>query len=171
MEKWMPVVGLENFYEVSNLGNIKSLIRQGKTNYGIRNYGGKILKPFIGKIGYPVVNLTLKNYRKQYLIHRLVLEAFCGSPLNNMEGCHNDGNKENCKLENLRWDTRSNNALDRRNHITWQGGENSKLAKLTKQQASEIKYSKESLKTLAKKYNVGTTTISRIKNNKSWIHI
>jgi len=171
MEKWLPVVGLENLYEISNCGNVRSLVREGKTSYGIRKYGGKNLKPIYASNGYPFVNLTDKNFRKQFFIHRLVLESFVGKCPENMEACHADGNRKNCNLDNLRWDTRSNNALDRRNHPTWQGGENSVSSKLTKEQAIQIKYSKESLKTLAKKYNIGTTTVSRIKNNKSWIHI
>ena len=171
MEIWKPVPNLEQFYEISNLGNIRSLIRKGKTQYGERTYGGKVIKCFISSSGYPCVNLTTKNFRKQYLVHRLVLEAFVGPCPNNMEGCHNDGNRKNFKLDNLRWDTRSNNALDKRNHLTWQGGENANGAKLTTDEARYIKYSKESCKKLAIKFKIGATTVSRIKSGKSWSHV
>jgi hypothetical protein len=171
MEIWKPVPSLEEFYEISNLGNIRSLIRKGFTSYGERTYGGKLVKHFISSNGYPCVNLTTKNFRKQYLIHRLVLETFVGKCPDGMEGCHNDGNRKNYVLSNLRWDTRSNNALDKRKHGTWQGGENANGVKLTTDEAIYIKYSKESCNKLAKKFKIGATTVSRIKSGKSWIHI
>ena len=48
MEIWKPVTtfGLEKYYEVSNLGNVRSLERTGQTNYGKRFYGGKSINPF-----------------------------------------------------------------------------------------------------------------------------
>ena len=42
---------------------------------------------------------------KTRLVHRLVLETFVGAAPAGMEGCHNDGNRFNKRLENLRWDT------------------------------------------------------------------
>jgi hypothetical protein len=171
MEIWKKVLGLEEFYEVSNLGNVRSLERDGVTNYGKRKYGGNNLKSFIALSGYPSINLTKKGFRKQYLLHRLVLEAFIGKCPDGMEGCHNDGNRTNCKLDNLRWDTRSNNALDKRNHATWQAGQNNGNSKLTNLQAKEIRESKLSCKKLAKMYKVGATTISRIKNKQAYINV
>lgn len=171
MEEWKPVVGLEEFYEVSNLGNIRSLVRKGIANYGERFYGGKNVKPFIATSGYLSVNLTKKNYRKQYLLHRIVLEAFVGKCPEGMEGCHNNGNRLDSRLENLRWDTRSNNALDKRNHLTWQAGQNNGNAKLTNEQAKEIKQSKLSANKLTKIYNVSQTTILRIKRGESYINV
>lgn len=161
----MPVVGLEEFYEVSDLGNVRSKNRIGKTLFGNRKYGGNILKPFTHANGYPTVNLTKKNYRKQFSIHRLVLDAFKGMCPQNMEACHLNGIRSDARLINLRWDTRSNNALDKRNHQTWQGGENNGNAKLTNKQAEVIKTSNLSTKELSKIYNVCQTTIQRVKSN------
>ena len=79
MEIWKDVLGLEQYYEVSNLGNIKSKVRTGITNFGERTYGGKVVKPFLSTVGYPTVNLTYKGYRKQFHVHKLVLEAFNGN--------------------------------------------------------------------------------------------
>lgn len=171
MEIWKPVLGLEEFYEVSNLGNVRSLVRKGVTNYGEREYGGKNVNPFIASTGYLSVNLTKKKYRKQYLVHRLVLQAFYGDCPNGMEGCHQNGDRSDARLENLRWDTRSNNALDKRNHKTWQAGEINGSSKLTNKQAKEIKDSKISSNKLAKIYNVSQTTILRIKHGKSYINV
>lgn len=168
MENWKKIPDLEDFYEISDLGNIRSIQREGVTLYGKRLYGGKTLKPLIHSTGYPCVNLTKKGYRKQFFIHRLVLEAFVGKCPKNMEACHLNGVRSDARLVNLRWDTRSNNALDKRKHKTWQGGENNGNAKLTNEQALEIKKSKLSSIKLAKIYGVGQTTILRIKHQQSY---
>lgn len=51
-------------------------------------------------------------------IHRLVLAAFVGAPPEGLIGCHNDGNKLNNHVSNLRWDTYSSNMLDAVKHGT-----------------------------------------------------
>ena len=160
----MPVLGLEFYYEVSNLGKVRSLKRTGITNYGKREYGGKFINPFICNSGYLAVNLTKKGYRKQYLLHRLVLEAFLGKPPEGMECCHNNGIKIDCKLENLRWDTRKNNHKDQIIH-----GTKPKVSKkITKEIAEEIKELQDKLHEISKKYNLSKIQIWRIKTNKAW---
>ena len=173
MEIWKPVVthNLQNFYEVSNLGNIRSLPRTGKTPYGTRIYGGKIVKPFVSSYGYLVVNLTFKNFRKQCTVHTLVLETFVGKAPKGMECCHNDGNPLNSKLENLRWDTRKNNHADKKLHGTWLIGSKNPYSKLTEEQAFFIKHSKMPLKKLAQKYNVSISCVSKIRYGEFWKHI
>lgn len=168
-EIWKPILGMENFYEISNFGNIKSLERDGKTSFGARKYGGKNVNSFVSKNGYPSVNLTKKDFRKQFSVHRLVLEAFIGKCPEGMEACHTDGNRLNFNLSNLRWDTRQNNALDKRNHKTWQGGENCGTSKLKIEQVRYIRENKTELNSiLAKKFNVSLNTISRIKKGETW---
>jgi hypothetical protein len=51
-------------------------------------------------------------------VHRLVLEAFVGPCPEGMVGCHNDGDPLNNRLDNLRWDTPSNNERDKWVHGT-----------------------------------------------------
>jgi len=171
-EIWKPIYGWEIYYEISNLGNVRSLEREGRTSFGLRKYGGKTVNSFVHSNGYLCINLTKKGMRKQYLLHRLVLESFVGECPLGMEACHRDGNRLNAQLANLRWDTRSNNALDKRNHITWQGGENSGTSKLKVEQVIYIKNNKKiPTKILAEKFNVSLTTILKIKANQSWILI
>jgi uncharacterized protein YeaC (DUF1315 family) len=164
MENWMDVLGLEDYYQISNLGNVKSKKRIGITNYGKRFYGGNLVKPFISTVGYPAVNLTYKGYRKQFHIHVLVLEAFVGKKPKGMECCHNNGIKTDCKLENLRWDTRKNNHKDQKIH-----GTKAKVGiKINQQLANEIKKLDEKVCQISKKYNLSVTQIWRIKNKKAW---
>jgi hypothetical protein len=171
MEIWKDVVDWEQYYEVSNMGNVRSKIRKGTTNFGERTYGGKTLKSFIHMNGYPTVNLTTSTKRKQSSVHRLVAEAFLGRCPDGMECCHNNGNPKDATLENLRWDTVSNNHSDKKNHGTWGGGQNSASAKLNEQQAKNVKYSKKPLSYFAEKYNMSIGGLSKIRYGESWKHI
>lgn len=101
MEKWKPVKGFEN-YEVSDMGNIKSL------NY---NHTGeaKILKPGKQRGGYLYINLYKNAKRYSKKIHRLVAEAFIPNPEGKPQVNHIDGNKKNNKLSNLEWSTNQEN--------------------------------------------------------------
>lgn len=168
MEIWKNMYGWEDLYEISNLGNIKSKQRNGKTMFGERAYGGNVVNPIKTSSGYPAVNLTKSGVRKQMHIHVLVLETFVGKRPDKYEACHNNGNRLDYRLDNLRWDTRKNNHADMHKHGTAQIGKNANRPKLNKYLASEIKTSNLMVKELAEKYGVSKTQIWRIKTNKSW---
>lgn len=88
-EIWKPVVNYEGEYEVSNLGRVRSL------------KSGKLLKPCgIGK-NYLRVCLCKDGERKNYLIHRLVVEAFISPIPQGMVVNHKDENPSNNCVENL----------------------------------------------------------------------
>lgn len=171
-EIWKNVVSLPDYYEVSNLGNVRSKSRKGITNFGERAYGGNVvLKKINHKNGYDVVNLTTKNSRKQYLVHRLVIEAFIGEKPIGMECCHNNGDRKDNRLKNLRWDTRKNNHADKLLHGTWQYGERIGTSKLKEWQAKEVKYSNVPLKELSKKFNVSMGCVEKIRYLQSWKYL
>ena len=71
-EIWMPVVGYEGLYEVSNKGRVKSL------NYRSYKNIQKILIPHKSAGGYLTIGLTKNGKRNTKQIHRLVYEAFVG---------------------------------------------------------------------------------------------
>ena len=102
MEQWRPVKGYENLYEVSNMGNIRSL------NYR-RTRKTKILKPIIDRYGYLSVVLCKNSNQQHKSIHRLVADAFIHNPEGKLEVNHIDGDKTNNKASNLEWSTRSEN--------------------------------------------------------------
>lgn len=132
-ETWRPVVGYESFYEVSDLGRVRSLPRLvrhgGRCALDVMiKKGGRVLKPSDHEKGYLIVNLRGRTQ----LVHRLVLEAFRGPCPDGMEGCHfPDSTRTNCRLDNLRWDTRKSNHADKIVHGTSLRGERSPRAKLT----------------------------------------
>ena len=104
-EHWLPVVGYEGLYEVSDQGRVKRLARVGKSWV----LPERILKGCHTHQGYVQVGMFGKSKR----VHRLVLEAFVGPCPEGMVACHYDDNKENNRLENLRWDTERENMWDR----------------------------------------------------------
>ena len=91
----LPVVGFEDFYEISSKGRI--------SNYR------KILNPFVNNSGYLVIDLRVNGIRYKKLMHRLVAEAFLDNPFNKKEVNHKDGNKLNNSIDNLEWVTSSEN--------------------------------------------------------------
>ena len=107
---WLPVVGHEGRYEVSDAGQVRSLDRVIVQRNGIdRPVRGKILKSGPMPSGHQHVVLEGKDDRT---VHRLVLEAFVGPCPPGMEACHNNDIPSDNRLENLRWDTKSRNAFD-----------------------------------------------------------
>ena len=117
-ETWKTIIGYKGYYKVSNLGRIKSLPRIVPMSDG-RKYKvkGKKLKPAFDGVYYHVA-LSKGSKERIFLVHRLVLETFVGPCPEGMESCHNDGNSANNTLDNLRWDTKKANQLDRVSHGT-----------------------------------------------------
>lgn len=128
LEQWLPVVGHEGSYEVSDQGRVRSLPRavvrrHYKGHLVPHTVRGRILKVCANGDGYSTVSLGKNNTVRT---HRIVAEAFLGpSPFLKAEVCHNDGNGLNNYASNLRWDTRSNNHKDKVKHGThnWGNGE------------------------------------------------
>ena len=108
-EIWKDIKGYEGLYQVSNLGNVKSLGRityGGK--YGTHKLKEKILKT-TGTGKYYQVILRKNSKNKSFYIHRLVGIAFIDNINNYSDINHKDGNTHNNNLNNLEWCTRSDN--------------------------------------------------------------
>lgn len=109
-ERWKPVLGWENWYEVSDMGRV----RRTAPNHGAILGRCKKLSP--DKAGYLCVSLNRPGVQERSSVHRLVLEAFVGLAPDGHECCHYDGNAMNNWLSNLRWGTPQDNADDRVRH-------------------------------------------------------
>lgn len=104
-EIWRDIKGFEGKYQISNLGNIKSL------NY-MRTGKEKLLKKGINGRGYYFVNVTKNNKYKNLLMHQEVAKAFIKNEDSKKTDInHKDGNKLNNNVSNLEWCTRSENIL------------------------------------------------------------
>lgn len=174
-EQWKPVVGYEGFYEVSDLGRVKSLERTCKTAHGKgwRTVKGRMLYIHTDRRGYQTVQLC--NVEKvTHLIHRLVMAAFVGRCPDGMEVCHGDGNPRNNQLSNLRYDTHENNCADMVEHGTATIGENNGHSKLTEKEVSEIKWAlSHGFKgiEIADYFGVSSSSVSNINTNQKWRHV
>jgi hypothetical protein len=73
----------------------------------------------VGKRGYPVLSLRQNGKMVLRTAQQLVLAAFVGPRPDQMDGCHEDGDRTNCKLEHLRYDTCKNNNADKVRHGTY----------------------------------------------------
>lgn len=107
MEIWKNVIGFEGLYEVSNLGNIKSLGKGKSTNSLTKLERIIILR--VKNNGYLQAKLSKDGIRSHLLAHRLVAKAFIPNPNNLPEVNHIDSDKQNNKLENLEWISSSGN--------------------------------------------------------------
>lgn len=95
-EIWKDLIGYEGLYQVSNLGNIRSL------NYRKTN-AIKQLKYRINHKGYFDVQISKKAKTKRMFLHRLVARTFIPNPNNLPQVNHIDGNKLNNNVNNLEW--------------------------------------------------------------------
>lgn len=110
-ELWMPIVGYEGWYEVSDIGRVKRL-RKIHYNHGNGNIVERehILTPSKDRKGYSVVILSNagKN-KKHFKVHRLVAQAFVDNPNNKPQVDHINRDKSDNRACNLRWVTNSEN--------------------------------------------------------------
>lgn len=110
-EIWKDIKNYENYYQVSNLGRVRSLDRIIKDIKSERFYKGKILKLTLCNWGYLTISLKRNSKSKKFLVHRLVAEAFIPNP-NNLEVInHKDENKLNNTVDNLEWCSLKDNML------------------------------------------------------------
>lgn len=96
-EVYKPVKGYEKFYEVSNLGNVKSLRRNC------------LMAQIPNSMGYLRVCLTDGTNKRRAFVHRLVAEAFLDKPCGKNVVNHIDFNFLNNSAENLEWVTQKEN--------------------------------------------------------------
>lgn len=109
-EIWKDVKDYEGLYQVSNMGNVRSLDKESWNGSGWFIKKGRILKPAKDKKGYLYVNLHKDGKSKTRFTHRLVMMAF--SPCENMDKLevdHINTITDDNRLENLKWVTRKEN--------------------------------------------------------------
>ena len=106
IEEWKSVVGYEGLYEVSSYGRVRSLDRYDRMN---RFWKGRILNLCTDGGGYLFVALSSNGKEKNYLVHRMVAQAFIPNPDNLPEVNHKDEDKMNNSVDNLEWCDREYN--------------------------------------------------------------
>jgi hypothetical protein len=98
-ERWKPILGYEGMYEVSDHGRVRSL-KRGKVH---------LMRCFVWGAGYVYCSLS-NGGRRIFTVHRLVAQAFHGSPPPGRDEInHIDGDKTNNRAANLEWCSRLEN--------------------------------------------------------------
>ena len=100
--KWLPVIGFEKYYLVSDSGQIWSIRRN------------KLLQPKTDRYGYRVVCLSIGGKPRHRTIHRLVAEAFIDNPKHLTTVNHINEIKTDNRVSNLEWSS----IFDNNNHGT-----------------------------------------------------
>lgn len=120
--EWRPVVGYEGYYEVSSIGQVRSVTRVIHVrNQADRTCPGKILKLTDDTHGYLQAGLYVGSRGRHIKVHRLVAEAFIrpGNPGEDVR--HLDGDRLNNRADNFAWGTRAENMQDAVRHGTTRG--------------------------------------------------
>ncbi len=191
-EVWLPVVGWEGLYEVSDHGSVRSLDRciTQANRWGTfeRLYRGKVLQPTENSHGYNAVCLSRDGHVKNRKVGRLVAEAFLGPCPESMELCHGPAGQEDDSLSNVSWGTKSKNlGEDKLRDGTDPRGDRNGFARLTQNDVLEIHrlYNSErhlrhagnrhmlsgrawTRKALAMKFGVSESTIGAVLSGETW---
>lgn len=159
------VDGFEGRYAVSKEGRIWSYPKPGRNGHS-----GKWLNGSSDKDGYREVRLNSyagapAQHRK---IHRVVANAYIPNPMNLPHVNHINGLKTDNRVENLEWTTHAENMSHARLNNLATKPENARHTKLNWKAVVAIRFSDESPKSLATKYNVSEATISRVLAHKIW---
>lgn len=151
---------LNRHYKIGSFGTVLS----AKT--------GKPMKLQKTRDGYFRVGITISGKVKKYLVHRLVAKTFIRLPKEGEVVNHKDGNKENNHYLNLEWtDVSGNNKHAFSLGLNSNLGEKNPRSILTEDDVIIIYKSLldgVSLKYLAERYCVGSSTIKSIKAKKNW---
>jgi len=187
-ENWLPVVGYEELYEVSDQGRVRSLDatreydridhHSGRTIHVCRRHRGRLLRSGVrsstNRKGYLTLTLCRDDGQRDHLVHRLVLEAFIGPCPEGMEARHfPDNDAANNRLENLAWATHTKNCNDQVTHGTICYGERQGSSKLTIHDIEKIfslRRNGRGCTQIGKMIGIHVRHVYRILNGERWAH-
>jgi len=175
-EVWMPVIGFEGFYEVSNFGEVRSLERLGvhscRWGNALMKFPAKKMSISTSKNGYQCVKLKLPGEKpKHCLVHRLVMAAHVGLPPSESHQVnHIDGDKKNNLISNLEYCSSHQNLRHCIDVLGKKRGEGMPH-KVTEAGVRAIRSDKRMLKEIARDYGVTMAAISSIKTRRNWAHV
>ncbi len=166
-EIWKPLINWEGIYEVSNMGNVRSVDRYVVQRNYKRFCKGQNIKITKHKSGYGIVTLRNSGIQKVSKVHQLIMNTFNPNKTGKkLEINHIDGNTMNNRLDNLEWCTHQENLQHASKH---------KLLSVYKPinqydlQGNFIK-KWDSMKEAREYYNFGINSLNRACKSKSGIH-
>lgn len=180
LEVWKPIPGFDG-YEISNYGNVRSYFTKNGddatrsckgSTWHLANKPQRVLKPGLSQ-GYKFVTLLKRGDRFVYRVHVLVALVFLGDRPVGMNVCHNDDDKLNNYLGNLRYDYQKNNVADalRNGKINRQrrirpipAPTKTRPSKDQAREIRELAFNKISLTEIGRMFKITKSGISRIVN-------
>lgn len=182
-EHWVPCpFGYDGLYEVSDLGNVRSVDRTviSRNRWGPieKHLSGKVLDQTVGAYGYLTVSLFRKGKKKIWRVHRLVGEAFLGTRPPGMDTRHGTAGRRVNVVTNLSYGTRADNEQDKIRDGTFrQGtsiGEANGNSRLTFAQVTEIRRrygNGDGQSSLGREFGVSYQSVRDIVYRKTWQHV
>ena len=177
MQEIWKVVPDYSRYEVSNFGRVRSYATSSCYRNKLRKTPRMLALVIYNRkaaSGYARIRLHNEQGHKFENVARIVLSAFICKCPEGMEACHNNGNKTDNQLDNLRWDTRKGNFVDRAKHGNTYQGERHHETKFTNQDIRDIRERIEMGETqvdIARDYNVTKQNIGYIARRVTWKHV
>lgn len=166
-EIWKDIIGCEGHYQVSNIGNIRSLKSKNNECY--------ILLKLKNKEGYKRAIVWINGKGRNIPAHRAVAIAFIPNPLNKPQVNHINGIKHDNRVENLEWCTNAENIAHAVNTGLNRKGEQINFSKLTKDKVLKIREMAKQgikIKEIVKEIGVvGYSSIWDILSRRTWKHI
>lgn len=170
MEEWRDIKGYEGLYQVSNFGRVMRLDKVVhdiiKGSMRSRIFNGHIMKLLTNKYtNYVSVYISKDGHKTRYHVHRLVADAFIPNPDNLPCVNHKDENKANNCVDNLEWCTYQYNSAYK--------DCNRRSAEIRMPcSADVVVFAKHDLDSgmssadIMRRYNLGKTTVNKIKYSK-----
>ncbi len=162
IESWKVVPETDGLYEASTLGGIRR--------------DGKLIKPHTHRrTGYQYCSISIHGKLFNRTIHRLIAKTFIHNPMNKEQVNHKNGIKTDNRVENLEWNTRSENQKHsiRTGLRTAKGTKNSqcKLDEISVRVIREAVDAGYPNGHIAKYFKISPATICDISKRRSWLHI
>jgi hypothetical protein len=166
-QEWRPVVGYEGKYEISSLGNVRTLSYNGTGRV-------QLMRQHIRR-GYPSVELQHGSEKKQHTVHSLVAAAFIGARPDGCDVNHISGIKTDNSVRNLEYCTKSQNQKHSfRIGLQSNKGERHSQHKLSDLTVIEIRnrvIAGETQAALGREYGIDQSQVSRIARGLAWSHL
>lgn len=142
-------------YQVSNFGRVRF-----KPTMKVRN-------PTVKQNGYPGIVITAKGKKTiGFDLHTMVAITWMGKRPEGYDVSHQDGNKLNNRLDNLKYESRKENANKHFNKYTHEY-----RRVLTPELVARIRRSRRSNQWWARKVGVGRMTIWKVRKYVTWKHL
>lgn len=161
-------------YRVGSDGSVWTCKKRGTAAIWHRSDTWTKLRPKVERSGYLRLTLRTDGQPATLSVHQLVLAAFKGPCPEGLQSRHLDGNKLNCRLDNLAYGTVQENHDDKQRHGTTARGERDGSSKLTADQVREMRRrmsNGESPKLVGPAFGVSDVLAYAIRKRRLWQHI